>query len=76
MFTTIINKINQKKSSLISGQNLENISLDAITKKENLNYITKFGLPASIAKHINSCFIFHNIYINDLIITLDIKLYL
>lgn len=76
MFTIIINKINQKKSSLISGQNLENTSLDAVTKKENLNYITKFGLPASVAKHINSCFIVHNIHINDLIIVSDIKLYL
>lgn len=39
-----------------------------------MNYIEKFGLPIGLAQYINSCFIFHDIYINDLIRTSDIEL--
>ena len=42
--------------------------------RENLNYIEKFGLLASIAQHIDSCFIRNDVHIDNPTIALDVKL--
>ena len=54
--------------------NFEIIILDAATKKENLNWISKFRLPANVAQHINLYLIFYDVYIDDPTIVLDIEL--
>ena len=61
-------------SSPISNNNLKTTTLDAVAERENLNYISKFGLPANVAHHINSRLILHDIYINDPTIALDVEL--
>ena len=60
--------------SLPSNCNLKTTTLDAAAERENLNYISKFGLPASVAQHIDSRLIFHDIHINNPIIALDVEL--
>lgn len=62
-----------KMSILKSNLNLEIATLD-VADRENLIYITKFGLPSSIAQCINSCQIFDNIHIDDPTIDSDIEL--
>ena len=49
-------------------------TLDTTTIKENLSYLTKFGLPPSIAQYIDTCLIFYDVHINDSIIVFVIKL--
>lgn len=61
-------------SSSISNSNLDNAILDATIDKENLTYISNFGLSSSVAQYIDSCLIFNNIHINELIITSDMEL--
>lgn len=60
-------------STSISNLNPKTTTLDAAAVRKNPNYIAKFGLPGSIAQHINSRLIFNDVHINDLIIALDIK---
>lgn len=61
-------------SSSIINLNLKNKTLNTAIIKNNLSYIKKFELPISIAQYIDFYLIFNNVYINDLIIALDIKL--
>lgn len=58
----------------ISNLNLNTATLDATADKENLTYISKFGLFLSVIQHINSCLILNNNHIEDLTIASDIKL--
>lgn len=60
-------------STSTSNLNLKAATLDAVDR-ENLIYITKFGLPLNIAQYINSCQIFNEIHINDPTIASDIEL--
>lgn len=64
----------KKKSTSISNLNFKTITLNAIVVRENLNYIAKFGLPASITQHINLCLIFYNVYINNFTLAINLKL--
>ena len=60
-------------SSPTSDCNLK--TLDAAAEiRENINYIEKFGLPPSVAQHINSRLIFNDVHIDDPIIASDIEL--
>lgn len=59
--------------SLPSNRNPKT-TLDIVVEKENLNCISKFGLSTSITQYIDLHLIFHDIYIANLIIALDIKL--
>ena len=61
-------------SSPPSDRNPETTILDAVAERENLNCISKFGLPTSVAQHIDSCLILHDVYIDDPIIALDVEL--
>ena len=61
-------------SSPISNHNPETTTLDAPAERENLNYISKFGLPANITHHIDSRLILHDVHIDDPRIALDVKL--
>ena len=61
-------------SSPTSDYNPETTILDAVAERENLNYISKFGLPANVAHHIDSCLILHDVHIDDPIIVLSIEL--
>ena len=61
-------------SSPLSKCNPKITTLDAAAERENLNRISKFGLPASIAQHIDLCLIFHNVHIDNLSILSNIKL--
>lgn len=45
-----------------------------VIDRENLIYITKFGLSFSVAQYINSCQILDNIHINNFTIASDIEL--
>ena len=56
-----------------SNCNLETLDI-AAKLRENLNYIEKFELVASITQHINSCFIFNATYIDNSIIASNVKL--
>lgn len=60
--------------SSTSNPNPKTKTLNITTSKNNLNYIKKFELHIDIAKYINSCLIFNDVYIDDLTIVLDIKL--
>ena len=62
-------------SNSISNPNAKTSTLDATTElRKNMNYLEKFGLSPSIAKHINFQLIFNDIYINNPIIASDIEL--
>ena len=61
-------------SSPTSDHNPDTTTLDIAIERENLSYISKFGLPANVAHHINSRLILYDVHINDPIITSDIKL--
>ncbi len=58
----------------ISNQNPKTTILDITVEKENLNYILKFGLPTSIAQHIDLCLILHDIHIDNPTTVSDVKL--
>lgn len=60
----------------INNQNFKITLFDIVAKRENLNYILKFGLLANIAQYINIYIIIYNVHINDFIIILDVKLIL
>ncbi len=61
-------------STSTSNLNLETTTLYTTTIVENLSYLAKFRLPPSIAQHIDTCLIFHDIHINDPTTASDIKL--
>lgn len=61
-------------SSLLINHNLETTTLDAVTERENLNYILNLGLLTSVVQQIDLRLIFHNVYIDNLIIALNIEL--
>ena len=61
-------------SSSTSNHNPKTTTLDAVAERENLNYISKFGLPVNIAHHIDSRLIFYNIHIDNPIIASDLEL--
>ena len=62
-------------SNSTSDPNAETSTLDAAAElRENMNYIEKFGLPPSVAPHINSRLILNDIHINDPTIASDIEL--
>ena len=61
-------------SSPTSDPNPENKTSNTVAIKDNLNYIAKFGLLASVAQYINSCFIFNDIHIDDPTIASDVEL--
>ena len=56
-----------------SNRNSETITLDSAAERENLNCISKFGLPTSNAQHIDFCFILNDIHIDDSTTVLNIK---
>ena len=58
---------------LISNRNSKTTTLDITTKRENLNYILKFGLFANVTQYINLRLILYNVYIDNSTITSDIK---
>ena len=60
-------------SSPLSNRNSKTTTLDAATERENLNCISKFGLPVSIAQYIDLRLIFYNVHIDDPTIASDIK---
>ena len=45
-----------------------------VVEKTNLTYISKFGLPSSVAQHIDSCLIFNDIHIDNPTTASDIEL--
>ena len=49
-------------------------TLDVATVRENLNYIAKFGLPPSVAQHIDYRLILNNVHIDDPTTASDIEL--
>ena len=62
-------------SNLINNSNVKTSILDTIAKlRKNINYIKKFGLPPSVALHIDSRLILNNIHIDNPTIASDIKL--
>ena len=62
-------------SNSTSDPNAETSTLDAAAElRENMNYIEKFGLPPSVAPHIDSRLIFNDIHIDDPTIASDIEL--
>ena len=61
-------------SSPTSDHNPKTNTPDVMAKKQNLNYISKFGLYANVAHLIDSRLIFHDVHIDDLLIALDLKL--
>ena len=61
-------------SSPSSDHNPKTMTLDAATERENLNYISKFGLPANVAHHIDSRLILHDVHIDDPTIASDVEL--
>ena len=60
-------------SSSTSNSIADTATLDA-ADKANVTYISKFGLPSSVAQHINSRLILNDIHIDDLATALDIEL--
>lgn len=52
-------------SSSTSDPNPKAPTLDAAIERESLIYITKFGLPSSVAQHIDSRLILHDVHINE-----------
>lgn len=63
-----------KISNPINGHKPKTTTLDVAAKRKNLDNILKIGLLANAAHNINSRLIFHDIYIHNSIIALDIKL--
>ena len=61
-------------SSPISNHNLKTTILDAVAERENLNYISKFRLPANVALYIDSRLILYDVHINNLKIASDVDL--
>ena len=61
-------------SSPTSNYNPRTTTLNADVKRENLNYISKLGLSANVAHHIDLREIFYDVHIDDLSIALDIEL--
>ena len=62
-------------STSTSDQNPETATLDTAAERENLNYISKFGLPANVAQqHIDSRLILHDVHIDDPTIASDVEL--
>ena len=61
-------------STSTSNLNPETTTLETTTIRENLSYLAKFGLPPSVAQHINTRLIFHDVYIDDPITASDIEL--
>ena len=61
-------------SSPPSDRNPETTTLDAAAERENLNCISKFGLPTSVAQHIDSRLILHDVHIDDPTIASDVEL--
>ena len=60
-------------STSTSNLNLDTTTLNAVAVRKNLNYIKNFGLPLSIAQHIDICLIFHDVHIDDPIIVSNIE---
>ena len=61
-------------SSPPSNRNPKATSLDAAAKRENLNCISKFGLSANIAQHIDSCLILYDVDVDDPTIASNVEL--
>ena len=61
-------------STSTSDQNPETPTFDTAAERENLNYISKFGIPANVAQHIDSCSILHDGHIDDPITASDAEL--
>ena len=61
-------------SSPPSNRNPETTTLDAVAERENLNCISKFGLPASIVQYINSRIILYDVHIDNPTIASDVEL--
>lgn len=59
--------------SATSNYNPKTTFLDAAAKKENFNYILKFGLSANVAHNIDLRLIFFNAPIDNPIIALNVK---
>ena len=76
MLATIVDKINKKKkiSTSTSDPNPDTTTLNAAAVRENLNYIENFGLPPSVAQHIDTRLIFHDVHIDDPTTASDIEL--
>ena len=60
-------------SSPLSNRNLKTTTLDAAAKRENLNCISKFGLPASVVQYTNLYLILYDVHINNSTIALNIE---
>ncbi len=62
-------------SNSTSDQNVETSTLDAAAElRENMNYIEKFGLPPSVAQHIDSRLILHDVHIDEPTTASDVEL--
>lgn len=61
-------------SSTTSNRNINAATFNTAGDKENLTYMAKFGLPPSVAQHINLCLISKNIHIDDLMSASNMKL--
>ena len=61
-------------SSPTSDPNPKNKTSNTTAIKDNLSYIAKFGLPASVAQHIDFCFILNDVHIDNLTIVSNVKL--
>lgn len=60
-------------STSINNHNLKITILNIIIERENLKHISKFCLAASIIQYIDLHLILFDIYIDNLIIALDIE---
>lgn len=60
-------------STSTNDLNPETATLDAIIIREYLNFIVKFGLLPNIAQYIDTYLTFHNVYIIDFLIALNIE---
>lgn len=74
LVTTVDRNMHPKMFNSTSNLNAKTSILDTtLEQKENMNYIKKFGLLLSVAQYINSQLILNNIYIDNSIVTSDIK---
>ena len=61
-------------SFLTNNLNAKKTSSNTAAISDNLSYIKKFGLSASVAQYINSCLILNNVHINNPTTAFNVKL--
>ncbi len=60
-------------STSTNNPNPNTTTLNAVTVRENLNYIENFELPLSVAQYIDIHLIFHDVHIDNLTIMSNIE---